>query len=495
MSNSCKCCGKDAIIKCTICQKTKYCGDECMQNDSAKHQGDCNTYNVSKDTWLALPYMYEDFMSAKQLKNCSPDVLDEVYGQKYLLKTYNSNQTVTERKQIGLDVDANLKRVPHVGPYSKYPKTGTEDYKDIMNIGDKIKITINGKDYYGKIPDNMIFGKNNGMRQKDKSKLVFWFGQELLEDSFRFNKLGGVLNINLQTYLNTDDTPIVDETILLEYAELKQKQNYKHREMRSFFGNFASIVKSKGFDPNHTAALYAQDDNRTQVRLIYDIDDSSKNFGLLKDIEISIKKNRVALDKNRINRISDFICDARDIDHVTGLVMALETHIAQLKLERNDLVGQDKRQADQTISAMQQTLNTITDHQLALETHLNENDGDLDDFDIDTNINAEFTYATNALWDHIGIRMKAAMDKDYYNMIVKEGYILEDLRNAANEMEIPEKSKLFSRGWATGARGKAKGRLGAIKKRLFEIRSETKNANTRREIQEVINSIIKKMKR
>jgi len=282
-------------------------------------------------------------------------------------------------------------------------------------------------------------------------------------------------------------------------------------------------MKAKDLDPKNTAALYGKNDNTSmEIRIIFDTG-TKRGKKYIRDIEISIPKlhfGKPHFGKPQSQQefvqhsiiTTDFICDAADIDEVTGLVCAMEEHIADLKLERENLTGEDRRVLDETISRLNETLNQITDHQLALETHLNEldeekleiylNESDgkqLEDFEYSPNINAELARATNALWEknqqNIGIRWKTAMDKEYYNMIVREGYELEDLSNAAEQMEVPEKSKIFSRGWVTGARGKAKGRLDAIKKRLFELRSNATDAEEKKKIQDVINKVITKLGR
>jgi len=507
--SECKCCGKDATTKCTICKKVEYCGDECKHDDWTIHQNNCNVYNVpTKNTWVAMPYMFEDFATENDLKNCNQEALKEIYNQKYLLKSVDPNRTVTQREQIGIPIPPGVSE----GKIVAGKTLGAGKKPDISKYGDTYAIWVkhngfevptgkfayvpsaNDSVFVGSMLEDTLYKGNNDptikkliqFRSKNPDKYVFWPGN--LRDTsihpmpFEFEEEGGSLEIILITYNDTgniDTNVILYQQRMMVYFDKLENKMLKNvqRNLRGLFGVFARQLKIKDIKPKNHAALYAKSDQGMEVRFIFNTSTGKKE---LVDIEVSVqvgKFTKVDNEKDSTPPLpprdaieSSFICNATDIDQVTGLVMAMEEHIAQLKLERNGLTGEGKRIADETISRLNNTLNEITDHQIALEDHLNANNDD--DFEFSTSINAELSRATDALWErnqNIGIRWKTAVDKSYYKLHKDDTY--RKLKAEVDNLGVPEagedfKSKLKQ--WAMGKKGKAFGRLRAIEKILSE---------------------------
>jgi len=263
----CACCDNNdnCNLKCLLCNKVEYCDNQCREKDWTKHQKECNVYVVPDNkTWIALPYMYEDFATEKDLKSCNKAAVDELYVQTYLLKSYNSNKTVTTRQQIGSTYKAH-----RTGPTGK--ELGSGSPPDIVKIGNMYTIQLRSFDeeyfawYTRNTREYMIYKDNewnttaNALaksRRENKGKYVFWPGElykqkpedaksEKDQPDFKLDSMGGGFKITIMTFNKGTQDNLSEKSMFVMYDALEEAQiRFFKNARRRFRGLLAEKTKN-----------------------------------------------------------------------------------------------------------------------------------------------------------------------------------------------------------------------------------------------------------
>ena len=487
---------------CKLCKK---------KNVGEDHHLTCpNCHFVEDNVFLALPYQYEDFANERELSEMDQE---KVFGQTYHLKTLHPSMKVETRQQIGLllkdfrtgntEEYAETKRVfplqktlgRGVGaPDLRYGTTYTIRLQQ-MDVGMLTKTVFRDSSLpYGVVSGDMvkdtIYKGNNSRkiaelakrRKENPNKIVFWPDLKKMEytvnemtypmgEPFLLNKAGGALKVTIDTY-DTTNKAIRQTEIRLKLVTL-EKQNVMGygRRMASYF---SKQLKLKGIlDPRQHVAFYGKDSDSTEVRII--VESSGDNIGAIKDIEVSVVASSLRIigtplsqgTRDIIDYKCDYKCDPHDYNQVAGLVRALEDHVKHMNA--ND---PDEAYADNVY----QLKSAIDQYRIGFEKG---HEAPV----------AQINSAVQLLWDakQIGRRGKAAFDDDYYESLEKKR--TKDLIYLAENTSIPKNVKFGSKAWATGARGKAKGRIRALEKILLERREDEKNQKLKEQIEKALDEI------
>lgn len=504
------------------------CKESVDAKDWEDHDLVCtNCHKVPKDTWLALPYEYEDFANERELSEMDPSV---VLDQSYLLKTVLPSMKVATRMQIGArhstpmtdefgnKVDHYKGRiVPHLGPSAKTLGAGKGDPGKI-NLGDVyiIRLEHNGyvvptNDVYNtqKLPNGIIAGimsedtiyrsntrpkaaKLAKTRQQNENKILFWpdirhmkritydsEGYEQTPDNFKdkafyLHKEGGILKVQVQTKQFNGDS-VGEAEINLKFVDLEPTLTRNiRRKTRGIFGALSRQLKLKGLDPNQHVAFYGKDNKGMEVRLI--LETSGTGEAKVKDIEVSVTKTDLeGTIRSSIESVEDFTCDPTKYNQVEGLVRALEGHATLMNANDPD---QDYA------NRVHETKSAIDQYRIELEG------GNVEKPSHDV-INA-INNGLQIMWDaqQIEARWFQAIDPLYYRSL--KNATIDELAIEVKNTRVPPKVKFGSKGYRLGARGKAKGRLRAIQKRLRERLEDAEDAERKR-IQSILNQIAEKL--
>jgi len=521
-------CGKqDGAHKCEYCRNAVYCDELCAKRNWAAHQKDCNAYDVAKDATIAVPYYYQDLASENELRGAD---LEDLFQQKRVLRTINTDGTVDRRVQADFaDIGKVLTSGGTTTGKVEFFRVKPFKYGEAPNIqryGDSYRIIIRQNQWlvptgdvaFGprddfryedlSMKDDMIYMKNEAnnvaaalaksRRLLGKNRDVYVFYPGSFEPPYVIDGRGGNLEVIVETYWKESGDMVSRASISLNYEDLHFKGRGKlGKATRKLTGLFSRQLKLKGLSAENHAALYAKNSKSLEVRLIY----STKGMGgiekYLEDIELVVPVNELSISHQGVgakvspNESVKFSCDARDIDKVTGLYLALEKYVAELKEEANGAEGSELREKQSELKSVLKTKALVNEHRQDFQKFLQkEGRENAHKYQITSQVNSAVFDAQKKLWDRhqelIGLRGKEAFDKSYYKRHKDDDYY--SLRAQVNTLGIPEKGEKFSerlRAWALGKRGKAKGRLRAIeqiireKRAAMNLRPEEEMKNTR----------------
>jgi hypothetical protein len=315
-------------------------------------------------------------------------------------------------------------------------------------------------------------------------KYVFWPG-DLREGRFAPFALeteGGSIDVTISTYNEGAENQIIGEQSMTLYFEKLENKLLKNvqRNLRGIAGRFSRQLKLKGLDPKNHAALYAKSSiNGMEIRMIFNTATGPQK--ILVDVEVSVQKGWFK-DTGRVEPVgpveskvtTEFACPADDLDMVTGLVKALEETLGELKVERdNETEAYERQTIADKISDVSKALVDIDEHRQALEKHILAG-GDAERFKVGESVNAAIKRGLDVQWQRVGLRWKAALDKNYYR--IHKNDTIRKLEAEVEQLGVPDtdeedfKSKLKK--WALGKKGKVLGRLRALEKILTERSNE-----------------------
>ena len=496
----CDNCGKEKrCTKCELCLKEQYCSELCRTQAFVAHQADCNVYDGPSGSARAVPYMYEDFADEKDLRGIDT----ATFGQKQLVRTINPNGNIESNVLTGPGIAAAKTESVRVKAFKYGEKP------DINRFGDSYRITIQqnqwqvptGEWSLGGRPDlviesrsmtkDMIYSQNKSntaasklsqsrrMLGKNRDAYVFWPGKF---ESYALDRRGGNLKIIVDTYRSVTGELVASSSMEVNYGDLQFKGTGGARKRaRGLVGRLSRQLKIKGLSAENHAALYAKNSRSLEVRLIYET--KGRKDAYLKDIELVVPVSDLANDTQvSANSTEKFSCDPLDVNQVTGLVMALEEHLAELSAEIDELEGVARTRASNTHKELSKTFQVISKHRDELEKNpgMRESPG---------TVNAAVHNATSALW--VGVRWWEAKDPQF--KLSLRGQLKKKnlprtrvmfLKSKLSELaaQVGQKRKGF-KSKVLGKRGKVLGRLRAFKEVVFEEMDRKENEDVVADLQ------------
>jgi len=310
------------LVGCNNMPKGEKCHGKCCAHENAHEAENVNTV-------LALPYYYQDVVEKRISENEMP------VNSHHSIRTINPNGSVHTKIQQALPKRS-----------STSPIEGTT-----------FSLTINGSEpVCGTVKLNSLSTENN--RNETARRIA----------STRTTSSGNTLwipSINEpidDTFTVKFGTDLVDEpeTITVQIPDV-EKQTFNNRSLQGFIQR---QIKLKGFDPSTHSALVAQN-----MRFIV-----QNEPRVLKDVEV-VMETPVKM----AEEIRQFTCDPSNLDHVTGLAMALEDHICDA-VDKNNVTS---------------LFNTVNEHRIQLEKHIAEGS----EYTPSLQVNAAVQEATELLWE------------------------------------------------------------------------------------------------
>lgn len=355
-------CGKAAAsICCEICKQKAFCSSECQSIGWAAHSdAGCNVHRV--DDIDATIYSVD-----AGLEFMTPQEIERLEGNEEFLQsditTYLDPKGVVHEQHI--DKSMFFRNLKSFGAGKKIRKDGYT--LDIM-IDNEFQTTIVDLEVLYK-------GAPGTAGQLADLSSVRWSGASVLWAKKLQIPIEGGSTITSILKLNGKPVSRVTGTVKLSGQPRVAKR--LEPEYRIKFGAYHSktLTAYTGYAPRSMSAF----------RFIVD-----KNN--IVDAEFAFfdgKAQRMA-----VSEPMQFKCDANDIDHVTGLVAALEDKIAS-----GDLVGE----------TIQQHLHVINAHREALEREGGE-------VQAGPKVQAAIHGATTALWEQVGLQVPGWVKKpEYYD--------------------------------------------------------------------------------
>ena len=489
----CSHCGKEgAKHKCTYCKDAVYCNEQCQIIGWHAHADDCNVINVPEPNMTAfVPYFGEDIAAEDFVERLNPD---GPTGQSYLVQYVDPAGAIVQHVVEPVGANVCYSRGGSKLGYGAAPS------EKLMKFGYSIKLTMEpemGETYQTvTIPDLIVgetaiykgagglhgaLAKLNLARfaNRDSSTLVLWPGVDNLQDAiaksdgFDVPNTGGQLRIQLLDDRDKEISKIHGVFCFEKYVGGKSR--VFRRGLKSLQPFQSEFKKKLGRGNTVTASLSnlemlrATNSDGVSVQLIFEVtrdrNGLPKGTVTLLDIEIQTPlrpfenalrqkdKNSDAppYDEDNVKSASrvEFALDADNLDHMQGLVMALEH-----KMAIGDIVDFD------------QQFDTLNEHREKLEKAIRTDA----DYETPAAVHNLVRVATQMCWEQIGIRWKAALDKNYYKMHKDDD--LDALTVEVDTMGLPDLKdanwKTRFKTWAKGSRGKYKGRMRAIQKIIKE---------------------------
>lgn len=342
-------CGKAAAsICCEICKQKAFCSSECQSIGwSAHSDAGCNVHRV--DDIDATIYSVD-----AGLEFMTPQEIERLEGNEEFLQsditTYLDPKGIVHEQHI--DKSMFFRNLKSFGAGKKIRKDG---YTLDIEIDGELRKTIADLEVLYK-------GASGKAGQLADLSSVRWSGASVLwAKELRIPIEGGS---TITSILKLNGKPVSRVTGTVKLSGNPRTAKRLEPEYKIKFGpNLRNpITAYTGYAPRSMSAF----------RFIVD-----KNNII--DAEFAFFDGKA----QRMNEPMEFKCDANDIDHVTGLVAALEDKIAS-----GDLMGE----------TIQQHLHVINAHREALEREGEVQAG--------PKVQAAIHGATTALWEHVGAKAK-----------------------------------------------------------------------------------------
>lgn len=381
-----------------------------------------------RDMTVFTPYLGEDVMTEDELANVS----DELF-QTHLIRFVDPKGHVEQRliggkAKFSAQKDVGMGR----GPTTMPEATKNANYSILIeSIDDAFEkpqvntLIITGTDMtvgdhsIWKGAPNKLYSMNlKRMANTDTTSYVLWPGPEAIQRAQLDPKQGPIsfpLNggtIRVSAAINGKVVARIHGIYCLPDPKQFTKRilrnlNPLQRDFKNKFRKGTTVMA----DLQNLEAVRGMDDKGRMVQLTFEVKRGSSAGGgtaKLLDIEFQVDAREVdqvamggtveSIDEPLIGtQIHEFRCDPTDLDHVTGLVMALEDKIAS-----GDLSG----------PVIEQQYHVISAHRQALETNPEE-------AEVTHRINAAISGATQALWQEqqemIGFRTQ-----NYYYKKIKD---------------------------------------------------------------------------
>lgn len=172
----------DEYMTCSLCLQPAYCSEECRLLDWPAHACPNVVQTPSLNVGFAVPYYYEDMLTAEELQDAP---VNSPIFQSFQVNHYNANRTISQYM------------VPSLVPLEKYAQSKDDEAPiargknpakllTLLNTNYTLRISVGGRtlDVVGQIPNDMIYKENNanptaralsggGATFKEKARNVF----------------------------------------------------------------------------------------------------------------------------------------------------------------------------------------------------------------------------------------------------------------------------------------------------------------------------------
>lgn len=379
----------DEYVSCSLCLQPAYCSDECRLLDWPAHA--CDNVHQTPDlkVGFAVPYYYEDMLTAEELQSLP---VDSPVFQSYQVMHYNPNRTVSYYPIPSL-VEKNAQSKDDEAPIARGKNPA--QLRTLLNTNYKLRIVVGERtvDVIGQIPNDMIYKENNsnptaraisggGANFKEKVKnvfrgglrralhhaetsYIFWPPNHRIRENFIEVDLAGDIHISLFV----TDTTGKEKRVSYVPAGYKLPTPGKNdisaagRKVQQMFRSQLEL-KFKGSDLS-TKNLYVcrySDFEGNGIVITFEITPGSYKAKLV-DVEYIVDAERVkaaeipgttASEKDSLKKVlsepelefdqdrpvpappteeamisSRYACNVRDYEDIMGLSMALDTFIAK----------------------------------------------------------------------------------------------------------------------------------------------------------------------
>lgn len=493
---------EDAKHKCKYCRNAVYCDAKCATIAWHTHAEECNVINVPEPNMTAfVPYVGEDCAPEDFLERLDPD---GPTGQTYLVRYVDPAGAIVQHEIAPVAGEATFKTASRgMGWGAPGKELDTMEYalkivassnygpgysKEIIIPGLMIGETAMHSNAKGKagLVSKLNFTR---MRFADRSTLVLWPGIEKIEAAgeLQVPRMNSSLSIQMlvggevvaSIYGNLEFTKKTGSKYRMFMRKLKGADPWK-REFKAKLG--ASRDRFDDFSALEMLRGTSNDGISAQVvfQVTRDADGVSRDTVSLRDLEIRVPKitlqdvarrqaaasepedvpsKRATAPPNDAYTIpptpappavpaesgkmvtTQFALDADNIDHMRGLIMALEAKMTAGDIENFD---------DQ--------FDTLNEHCQKLEEAIRTDS----EYTTDPHVHNLVRTATQMCWEQVGRRYKAAFDKNYYNLH-KDKNINIIVKLVDNlHLPTPGSTKERFKAFARGIRGKQKGRMQAL---------------------------------
>lgn len=470
----CITCDNDSTTECGICKKLVYCDNaSCQSIGWSVHQ--CNVIDVLEPNMTAFtPFIGEE----------DHEEVDESIYQAYVLRYVDPKGSIQQRLVGGMasfeprgpklgrgpdKIDSMVRDASYRIVLELYRDAFVEE-KQILTIDDGT-MTIGDDSIWAGAPGMAgRLARNNLVRtfMNTGNSYVLWPNPGRIQAAIAKQGLnvpvtGG--SIKLTAFVEGMQVSSIHGIYRFDHGNQFFKRTL--RRLNPFQTEFKHKFKRGQMSDaalQNLEAIRATDNEGTAAQLTFEItrsrDGKQALTARLLDIEMQVPLRTVndiviqnitpttETKSDNISEKTNFLCNPRDLDHVTGLVMAMED-----KMAAGELHGALIQQQFDVISSYRETM---------------EKDGSVA---LTPKVNAAIQGATQSLWQLVGRRNKAAFDQNYYDMHKNDSYAAISIE--VDSLAVGEGNKIIRK--LTGKRGKEKGRARAIQRIVNERMSEIEN--------------------
>lgn len=368
-------------VLCPLCRKAQYCSEACRQTDWVKHACPNASISSKANDVPVIEYAYEDEMPADVLAEEIGENIAHPFLQAYTTTHYTTDGHVEHNYYPPtIDADAAVKRESAFGSY----KRGAEPPGDLKTEAYTISVIIlndsgsevNRVNITGSIQNDAIYTGNDSERMKKLlGDMAMGEGKEKFTDRVRRygrkllsfgSKEGGsvILWPNLQTQ-NKDVLKFKmpeEGTIIFELYQGISPNARKIYELRgpySFRGARKMSRFTRAFQKRLTQRLRAKFPNDSDniknmatyrmeaggQRVVFTVEPISNTGVFLRDVEFAVNTSQFRFASSEgqfVDNLKDagmmesesninmrIGVDPTSVSQMTGLVMCLETKVAQ----------------------------------------------------------------------------------------------------------------------------------------------------------------------
>lgn len=412
--SSCSCCYKqlssDSHTPCVLCQKQTYCSEECRTTDWVHyHHDECpNTINIaSPNDVVFLPYNFEDCLSSET------QISSPIINQSYQLRHDFQNG------KVGHKIIQ-----PNIG---KKQESNSLFGLEPMKKGDKysIKFELDGKslgEIQGSFDSDMIYRNcNQGVPfpgATQETDYLFWPNPEQVSrKSIILPQQGERLSITLSA-------PALGDGITHVSGPYKMQSETAYRDLSSTWKRQLNPRRDEGFNTGlrDFKMIRAQDVHGNTFVLGF-----NNRENRLVDLMVKIPRANFLIQQKSVeNHVFDVqnrtYCDPMNIDHITGLCMAVQERIAENKQELEEMIREnsdpnsvDIKDCKSQINVLEKHFNVLLKHQRNLEQAIETNQ---EHIELPTQVSVAVNNALDSL-SEIGVRLPSWRRRQYRKLLTR----------------------------------------------------------------------------
>lgn len=427
--STCPTCNKtdcDELVRCDICRKKAFCGDECRTMGWSIHEGVCNVITVPKrDMTVMVPYYGEDTMDAEVLDKLPKS--SELF-QSHIVRYVDPKGIVEQHVVIGGCLEPVVQETLGKGGGDYLDKEQLE-MTYVIKVEHHWEDTIDGSILYDgiyKVKDTIISNNSGNDKLRRIAKRNFFPSSAIVLNptaKTRPDSRGGAIEsrgaIRVTVIINGVQQVVDAHYDLDKYMNTKTKEVLRNVR-RIFQKNQAAGIKELPYPIQHLLFMKARNTfDGTLVLFTFKVDKTggSKLIELV-DLEIGLRSSLFKpptqqnpgtsptppaqgsdwdeaptpppptddLKNAQVRSKYPFRCDPSSLEHVTALVMAME-----------DWMGHGELQS----ASVQAHFDTINTYRHTMEEALLRGD---DPQAPSPKINAAINSATQEVWELVEAR-------------------------------------------------------------------------------------------